>query len=69
MAIPDEFLLITKPMPGPMSTCPACQVKGLIRKTRDADSPFLGDVSCPACGYLKTREEWMAVWKTLKDSV
>lgn len=62
MALPPQAVSITKPLHTRMAACPSCKTVDLVWKTKDAQSPFLGQVYCPACQWTKTKQEFMAIW-------
>jgi len=61
--LPPEALSVRGRLLNRMADCPGCQVHGLIWTTKDANSPYLGQVLCPSCGWTKTKEEFMVIWK------
>jgi len=32
--------------------CPTCKDRTLVQETKDAQSPFMGQVRCEQCGYV-----------------
>lgn len=61
--LPPEALAVTRPLLESMADCPGCQVNGLAWKTKDANGPFLGQVFCPSCGWTRTKQEFLVIWK------
>ena len=54
-------LTMTVPHCGP---CPTCGCSRMIRKTKDADSPFLGWVECSddACAYEASFDDFRSAY-------
>lgn len=60
MPVPEKLRSLTRRLRGP---CPLCGNSHLIRKTRNANSPFMRWVKCPkeGCSFQGSMQDYMAM--------